>query len=93
MATLPDFNMVTEYTAEFTYSDKDEHEFNVWLTFSETIEKDLNYEQRELLSIDDYKAVSRGRTLNTEENSDVWQKVKEAVGCRDVYDIQEVDYN
>ena len=93
MATLPDFKMVTEYNAEFTYWDKDEHEFTVWLTFSETIERDLNYEQRELLSIDDYHAVSRGRTLNTEEGSDVWEKVKEAVGCRDIYDIQEVDYS
>ena len=85
--------MAKEYTAEFPYRDKDEYEFTVWLTFSETIEEDVNYEQRELLSIDNYHAVSRGRTLNTEEGSDVWEKVKEAVGCRDVYDIQEVDYS
>lgn len=93
MATLLDFKMVTEYNAEFTYWDKDEYEFNIWITFSETIERDLDYEQRELLSIDDFEAISRGRDLHREEGSDVWVAAKEAVRYMTLDNIQEVDYS
>tara|TARA_R110002020_G_scaffold464062_1_gene684440 strand:+ start:127 stop:384 length:258 start_codon:yes stop_codon:yes gene_type:complete len=85
--------MVTEYNAEFTYWDKDEYEFNIWITFSETIERDLDYEQRELLSIDDFEAISRGRDLHREEGSDVWVAAKEAVRYMTLDNIQEVDYS
>jgi hypothetical protein len=93
VATLLDFKMVTEYTAEFPYYDRDEYEFNVWITFSETIEMDSDYEERKLLSIDDFDAVSRGRDLHTEEGSDVWEKAKESVRDMTLDNIQERDYS
>ena len=93
MVTLLDFKMVTEYTAEFPYYDRDEYEFNVWITFSETIERDLDYEERKLLSIDDFDAVSRGRDLHTEEGSDAWAAAKEAVRYMTLDNIQERDYS
>ena len=87
--------MVTEYNAEFTYWDRDEYEFNVWITFSETIEMDSDYEERKLLSIDDFDAVSRGRDLHTEEGSDVWAMAEKLVRerCITLDNIQERDYS